>query len=110
MGEAAKVTDGIRSGVRIPLELPVHIRWKSAGGYRQVQGKTGCISGNGLFVRVPLRPPRSTPITFTITLPIEITKVPLELHCQGRVVHYSQRGEGLGVGAVIDEYKFRRVH
>jgi hypothetical protein len=102
--------DGIRTGVRIPLELPVHLRWKSAGGYRQVQGKTGCISGNGLFFTVSRRrPPRRTPITFTIALPIEVTKVPLELHCQGRVVNYSQRGEGLGVGAVIDDYKFRRV-
>ncbi len=110
MGEAAKVADGIRSGTRIPLELPVNLRWKSSRGYRQVQGWTGSISGNGLFVRVPLRPPRATPITFTIALPIEVTKVPLELHCQGRVVHYSELGEVLGVGAVIDDYKFRRVH
>ncbi len=75
-----------------------------------MQGKTGCISGNGVFVTVPLRPPRETPVTFTISLPIEITKVPLELHCQGRVVNYSQLGEGLGVGVTIDDYKFRRAH
>ncbi len=108
MGEAAKL--GIRSGVRIPLELPVHIRWKSSGGYRQVEGKTGCISGNGLFFTVPQRPPSRTPVTFTIALPLEVTKVPMELHCQGRVVHCSERGEGLGVGAIIDDYKFRRAH
>ena len=108
MGQVTRV--GIRSGVRIPLELPVHLRWKAAGGYRQMQGKTGTISGNGLFVTVPLSPPRETPISFVIALPIEVTKVPLELHCQGRVVNCSQLGEGLGVGVVIDDYKFRRVH
>ncbi len=102
---------GIRASVRIPLELPVQVRWKSArGAYRQVRGKTGPMSGNGLFMIVPVRPPRRTPITFTIPLPAEITKVPLELYCQGRVVRRSQPGERSGVAAVIDDYRLRRVH
>src|SRR5260370_38922307 len=110
MGEATKVADGIRSGSRIPVELPVNVRWRSSKGYRRVQGKTGSISGNGLYITLPLRPPPATPITFTIALPIEVTKVPLELQCQGRVVHYSDLGKVLGIGATIDDYKFRRVH
>lgn len=107
MGEASRT--GIRSGVRIPLQLPVHVRWKNAGGYRQVQGTTGSISGNGLFLTVPQRPPRRAPITFKIALPVEVTGVPLELLCQGRVVHCSAQGERLGVGAVIDDYKIQRA-
>ncbi len=102
---------GIRAGVRIPIELPVQVRWKSArGAHRQVRGKTGPISGNGLFMTVPIRPPRRTPITFTIPLPAEITKIPLELYCQGRVVRWSQLGEGSGVAAIIDDYKLRPAH
>lgn len=99
---------GIRTGYRVPLELPVEVRWKERRGTtRQVQGKTGSISGNGLLVTVPVLPPRETPILFTIALPREVTKVPLELECRGRVVRWFRQGETSAVGAVIDDYRFR---
>ncbi len=96
----------LRAGVRIPVELPVEIRWKSrAGRPRQVQGKTACISANGMFVALPVRLRHQTSITITINLPVEVTKVPLQLCCQGRVV--SQPPGYAGIGAIIDDYHFR---
>jgi hypothetical protein len=99
-----------RAGFRIPVELPAKVRWKSgAGTRRQVEGKTGNISGNGLFLTVPVRPRRKTPVTVTVFLPAEITQTHLELLCQGRVVRWSQPGEVPGVGATIEDYELRPV-
>jgi hypothetical protein len=98
----------LRASQRIALELPVEIRWKSrAGSSRQAVGKTGNISGSGLFIEVPVRPHPATRVTIKVLLPREVTQVPLELLCQGRVVRWSQRGKTQGLGAVIDEYELR---
>jgi hypothetical protein len=95
-----------RAGVRIPLELPVEIRWKSrVGRQRQVKGKTASISGNGMIMSVPKRLRNQTPITITVRLPIEMTKVPLELLCRGRVV--AKPADFGGFGAIIDDYQVR---
>ena len=100
-----------RAGIRIPVELPVEVRWKSrSGNNRQVQGKTGNISGNGLFVKVPVRARRRTPITMTVFLPGGVGQAPVELLCQGRVVRWSRPGELPGMGAIIEDYEFRPAH
>ena len=97
-----------RTGIRIPLEFPVEVRWKSrSGNSRHVEGKTGNISGNGLFMSIPVRPPRKTPLTMRVFLPPTVTRVPVELLCNGRVVRWSCPGESTGMGATIDEYELR---
>jgi hypothetical protein len=63
-----------------------------------------------LFLVVRKRLRRSTPITITVELPLEYTKVPLELHCRGRVVRWNQPEEQPGMGAIIDDYELRRMH
>ncbi len=94
----------------MPLELPVHVRWQSrAGNCRQMRGTTGNISGNGLFMTVPIQLRCKTPITFTVFLPAEITRVSLELLCQGRVVRRNPPGEVPGIGAIIDDYQIRTI-
>jgi len=97
-----------RSGRRIPVELSVEVSWKSRGGHsRRVEGKTGNISGNGLFMSVPIRPPCKTPVTMRVLLPAAVTRVPVELLCNGRVIRWSCPGEARGMGATIDEYELR---
>jgi hypothetical protein len=98
-----------RSGIRIPVELPVEVSWKSRAGHsHRAEGKTGNISGNGLFMRIPSRPPCKTMVSMRVLLPATITRVPVELFCNGRVVRWSCPGESRGMGATIDEYEFRR--
>jgi len=100
-----------RAGIRIPVEFPVEVRWKSRRGRsRHVEGKTGNISGNGLFMRIPVRPPPKTPVTMRVFFPATVTRVPVELLCNGRVVRWSCPGESRGMGATIDEYEFRPTH
>jgi hypothetical protein len=97
-----------RISQRIPVELPVEIRWKSrAGSLKHAMGKTGNISGSGLFIETPVRLHRATSVMIKVMLPPEITQVPLELLCKGRVVRWSQHGQVQGLGAVIDEYELR---
>jgi PilZ domain len=97
---------GIRGGTRIPVELPVQIHWKSsAGTERFAHGKTGSMSGNGLFIVAPLRLRHDMPITFTITLPAEVTNVPMQLQCVGRVIRQHRTGTPAGLGVVIDDYR-----
>ena len=99
-----------RASQRIPMELPVEIRWTSrAGSPKQAMGKTGNISGSGLFIEIPVRLHRATSVTIKVIFPREATQVPIELLCQGRVVRWNQRGQVQGLGAVIDEYELRPV-
>jgi hypothetical protein len=99
-----------RASQRIPMELPVEIRWTSStGNKRQAIGKTGNISGSGLFIEIPIRLHRATSVSIKVVLPSEVTQVPLELLCQGRVVRWNHRGQVQGLGAVIDEYELRPV-
>jgi len=98
---------GIRAGTRIPVELPVLMRWKSRAGIeRLAQGKTASMSGNGLFIVAPVRLRRDTPISFTVVLPAEITHVPMQLQCAGRVIRQRRTGTPAGLGVVIDDYRF----
>ena len=93
---------------RIAVELPVSLRWRTpAGAERQIRGKTENVSGVGLFVSAPVRLRRETPISFTAILPQKVTRIPIELACQGRVVRSSRAGELPGFGAIIDDYELR---
>lgn len=92
------------------MELPAEIQWKSrAGSTKRAVGKTDNISGSGLFIEIPMRLHRTTSVMIKVVLPPEVTKVPLELLCQGRVVRWNQHGQVRGIGAVIDEYELRPV-
>ena len=98
----------LRAGVRIPVELPAQVSWKNrAGKPRRATGKTAMMSGNGLFVAVHLRLPHETAVSITVNLPLELTKVPLQLLCHGRVVRQEKSETLSGIGATIDEYHFR---
>ena len=97
-----------RAQQRIPAKFEVSVLWKTRSGMqRQVQAKTENVSGTGMFVMVPIRLRRETPITFKVSLPAEITRVPIELICQGRVIRSNRAGEPPGFGAIIDEYELR---
>lgn len=97
---------GIRGGTRIPVELPVQIRWRSPAGIeRSAQGKTGNMSGNGLFIVAPVRLRHDTPINLTVLLPAEVTHVPMQLQCEGRVIGQRRSGAAAGLGVVIDDYR-----
>ena len=99
-----------RASQRIPMELPVEIRWKThARSLKQALGKTGNISGSGLFIEIPIRLHRATSLMIKVALPREVTQVPLELLCQGRVVRWNQYGQVQGLCAVIDQYELRPV-
>lgn len=98
----------LRAGVRIAIELPAQLSWKNrAGKSQRVTGKTAMMSRNGLFIAVPIRLPHETPVNITVNLPVEITRVPLQLLCDGRVIRYGKSGSLSAIGAIIDEYRFR---
>lgn len=97
---------GIRGGTRIAVELPVQIRWKTQAGIeRSAQGKTESMSGNGVFILVPVRLRHDTRIQFTVSLPAEVTRVPIEIQCEGRVVRQQKGCTVTGLGVVIDDYQ-----
>ena len=99
-----------RASQRIPMELPIEIRWKTrAGRPKQAVSKTGNISGNGLFIEFPVHLQRETPLKIKVALPREGSQVPIELSCQGRVVRWKQDGQVEGLCVVIDEYELRPV-
>jgi hypothetical protein len=72
-------------------------------------GKTGDISGNGLFIEMPIRLYRATSLMINVVLPGAATQSPLELASQGRVVRWKQDGQVEGLCVVIDEYELRPI-
>ncbi|MGO9274567.1 MAG: PilZ domain-containing protein [Terriglobia bacterium] len=97
-----------RLSARVPLELPVHVWWTTTTGKSQeVEGKTGNISANGMFVTIRRRLRQNAPISFRVDLPPEITRAPVQLLGHGRIVRRSGAGEAPGIAAVIDEYDIR---
>ena len=93
---------------RYPLMLPVQVRWKARrGSVGRALGKTGDMSSSGLLVVMPSPLPLGTTINVTINLPIELTKVPVELSCLGRVVRKSRMGKNQGIGAIIEDFQVR---
>ncbi|MBZ5546221.1 MAG: PilZ domain-containing protein [Acidobacteriia bacterium] len=90
------------------MQLPVHVRWKAATGKRQqAQGRTANLSGNGLFITIPARLRLGTQVTFSVQLPAEVTRVPMELICRGEVVRQRRKGSQRGIAAIIDDYQLR---
>jgi len=65
------------------------------------------MSSSGLLIVMPSPLPLGTTINVTINLPIELTKVPVELSCQGRVVRKSRMGKNQGIGAIIEDFQLR---
>ena len=101
-----KNMDERRASQRIPMGLPVEIRWKTPGGsLKQATGTTGNISGSGLFIQFPLRLKRATALAIKVVLPRGVNQSPLELSCQGRVVRWEKDGQAEGLCVVIDEYE-----
>ena len=97
-----------RQGKRYRLRLPAEVRWKARGRRAgRAQGKTEDISCSGLLVVIPKPLPLGTTINVTINLPIELTKVPVELSCLGRVVRKSRMGKGEGIAAIIEDFQLR---
>ena len=97
-----------RQGKRYPLSLPVQVRWKARGKrVGRAKGKTGDISSSGLLVVIPKPLPLGTTINVTIKLPVELTKVPVQLSCLGRVVRKTRVGKGQGISAIIEDFQLR---
>jgi hypothetical protein len=95
---------------RVPVKFKVNVLWKTRSGkQRQVQAQAENVSGTGMFMTVPIRLRRETPICFTVILPPEITQIPVELVCRGRVIRANRAGEPTGFGAIIDDYELRPV-
>ena len=100
--------DERRQGRRYPLKLPAEVRWKpEAKTVSRARGEIDNISTSGLLVVLPDGLPLGTTINVTINLPVELTKVPVELSCQGRVVRKSPMGKGQGISAIIEDFKLR---
>jgi hypothetical protein len=91
------------------VDLPVKVRWKTRPGkVRQIQGEIKTMSGNGVFMRLPSQLRPNTKISLTVILPTEITRIPLKLCCQARVVRQTRVSTyPFGVGAIIDDYQIR---
>jgi hypothetical protein len=56
---------------------------------------------------LPTHLPLGTTINVTIHLPVELTKVPVELSCLARVVRKSRKGKGQGISAIIEDFHIR---
>ena len=97
--------DAIRTAVRFPLRLALHL--KTEDGI--VDATTLDISSNGLLFVTSYLPKLGNRIEFTMDMPSEVMgwASDVSIHCMGRVVRHQQTEEESMVAVVIDEYSLR---
>ncbi len=106
LAEDSLVSNDHRSSARLPLEMPVHVRWEGEQGVSsEANGMTRDISGNGLFLKISAEILPQTPLRLRIPLPQGQGSTPMELLAEGRVVRGNFAGEDQGLAAVIDDYR-----
>lgn len=100
-----EVPEGLRSAVRFPLALPVHL----VADAKLYEAVTDNISANGVLLRLGELLEPGTVVEFLIEIP-EGTIAPDEsaaVHCSGRVVRSYGLLSARYAAAVIDEYSFQ---
>ncbi|HTA84627.1 MAG TPA: PilZ domain-containing protein [Silvibacterium sp.] len=96
--------EGLRSAVRFPLALPVHLMVSA----KQYEAVTDNISANGVLLHLDELLAPGTVVEFLIEIP-EGTIAPYEtagVHCTGRIVRSYREPWATYAAAVIDEYSF----
>lgn len=98
----------LRAAVRFPLKLPVAIKSQT----NQHQAETGDISSGGVLFYVDADLTVGSTIEFSIAMPAQILGTGDDVHvqCVGRVVRSFAEEGRKAIAAVIDEYKFERLH
>ena len=106
----------VQGAPRFPIKLPVAL--KSAVSQSGVTGpgvmgktvETENISANGVLFRMDADVPVGSAVDFTLSLPADVVgaEADVQVDCRGRVVRSFADGGRLGVGVVIDEYRFER--
>ena len=101
----AGAKDAVRTAVRFPLTLALHIQTEDG----MVEAVTRNVSSNGLLFVAPRLPPIGSRIEFTMDMPSEIlgTSTDVTLHCTGRVVRHQRSEHELMAAAVIDRYSLK---
>ena len=97
--------DAIRTAVRFPLRLALHLKTEDG----MVDATTLDISSNGLLFVTAYLPKLGNRIEFTMDMPSEVMgwASDVSIHCRGRVVRHQHSGQDSIVAAVIDEYSLR---
>ena len=94
--------DAIRTAVRFPLRLALHL--KTEDGI--VEATTREISSSGLLFVTSYLPKIGSSIEFTMDMPSEVmgSATDVSVHCIGRVVRHQHSEDESMAAAVIDEY------
>ena len=105
MSAAAVETDQVRTAVRFPMRLPLHVTTDQG----QIEALTENISANGILFTGPTVPAIDSRIEFTIRMPAAVmgTGEDVSIQCIGRVVRHQRQGEEIQAAAIIDEYSLR---
>jgi len=96
----------MQSAMRFPIKLPVSMKSTAGSSPAETQN----ISANGVLFHVDSEMPVGSLVDFTISLPADVVgaEADVQLDCRGRVVRNFNEDGRLGVGVVIDEYRFER--
>jgi PilZ domain len=98
-----------RAGKRFPLHLPIRLKDRDQA---EVETLTANVSAAGVYIVADSELKVGSEIEFDITLPGKIigSDSDVEVRCRGRVVRTAdeEAGARMGVGCVIDHYRFVR--
>ncbi len=94
--------DAVRTAVRFPLQLAVHLMTKDG----PIDATTRDVSANGILFTAAHLPDVGSNIEFTMDMPAAVMGWDNDgsIHCRGRVVRHCQHDGMDFAAAVIDQY------
>ena len=96
-----------RCATRYPMALDVQLRWRDGDATLKATGITADVSANGLLVMSAASFGKGTRVKCHLALPLEVTKVPSILVCQGMVVRSSGLEWGSLSAVTIEDYEIQ---
>jgi len=93
---------------RLPLKVPILLRWRSGSEMREARTMSEDVSSRGVYFSLPEGIKDGTTIEVEMTLPSQVAlSGPSRVRCVGRVQRCEQKeGAKAGMAVSINKYEF----
>jgi hypothetical protein len=93
---------------RLPLQVPILLRWRNASEMREARTVSRDVSSHGVYFSLPETIKDGTTVEIEMTLPSQVAlSAPSKVRCLGRVQRCEQEeGAKAGMAVSINKYEF----
>jgi hypothetical protein len=94
---------------RLPLKVPILLRWRNGSEMREAHTMSEDVSSHGVYFSLPESIKDGTTVEIEMTLPSQVAlSGPSTVHCVGRVQRCEQKEDAkAGMAVSINKYEFK---